>query len=527
MEQETVKYTVSINPATGEEFGKTRENTVEELLTAVATARVAQKEWATLGYDGRKPYLLKIRDYISENSDRIAQVISNDTGKTRIDALSTEVLASAMAITYYAKNAKRLLKPRNLLPGNILLANKQTTVERVPYGIVGIISPWNYPFSIPFHEIAMALITGNAVILKVASQTLAVGKLIEECVLASGIPAGVFHHLNIPGKIAGDAFIDAGINKLCFTGSVPVGKYLMKKAAEKLLPISLELGGNDAMIVCEDADLDRAVAGALWAGLSNAGQSCAGVERIYVSEKNYTPFTSRLKRSLASLRVGVDTDFNVEIGSMTTEGQLDVVKKHLADAVAKGGTIFVGNSKEGENNVGLFQPPVIVEHVTDDMLTMQDETFGPVLAVDSFSSIEEAIGKANNSNLGLTASVWSQDRKKAKQIARMLEAGAVTINDHLMSHGMAEAPWGGFKESGYGRTHSYLGLEGMTQPRAIVDDLLSTVMKRNFWWHPHAKNVYDGLTGALHFLYSKNLSERVDGLLKLIPQFLNCFRKPK
>ena len=518
------KYTIHINPATGEEIGRTKENTVEELHTALASARTAQKEWASKSFKERAEHLFAIRNYIADNSEKIAEVISQNTGKTKIDALSTEVLPTTMAITYYAKNAGRVLKRKRIAPGNILTINKRTYVDRVPYGIIGIISPWNYPFGIPFHEIAMALMAGNGVILKVATQTLAVGNIIENCVNAGNLPAGLFHHLNIPGKIAGNAFLESGINKIYFTGSVPVGKYLMKKATEKLTPLSLELGGNDAMIVCKDANIDRAVGGALWAGLSNSGQSCAGVERIYVEDFIYNDFVRELKRKLVSLRQGVDTGCNVEVGSLTTEQQLQTVKLQIQDAVEKGAYVFAGQAKTGDNNVGLFVTPVILENVTPDMLTMKEETFGPVLAVDSFSTIDEAVEKANNSNLGLTASVWTEDRKKAHAIAARLEAGAVTINDHLMSHGLAESPWGGYKESGTGRTHSYIGLEGMTQPHTVVDDLLYG-MQKNFWWYPHSPKVYDGLNGAIQFLYSRNLSKRFSGLLKLVPEFLKCFRK--
>ncbi len=524
---DSAKYTKSINPATEEEFGTTLENSIEDLTAAVSDAKKAQAAWGKLHISERKRYLLKIRDYIAENADRISEVISKDTGKTRMDALSTEVLPSAMAINYYSKNAKCILKPKKIIPGNILLVNKSTKVERVPLGVVGIISPWNYPFSIPLHEIAMALIAGNAVILKVASNTLAVGKMIQECVDAAELPKGLFSHINLPGKIAGDAFIESGIHKLFFTGSVEVGKYLMKKASEKLMPVSLELGGNDAMIVCADADLERSVGGAIWAGLSNAGQSCAGVERIFVDEKIYAPFVEMLKSRVLKLKLGVDTDFNVDIGSMTTESQLNLVRLHVKDAIDKGAKVFAGNNKDGDNNVGLFHVPVIIENVNNEMLTMREETFGPVLAVDSFTNIEDAIAKANDSQFGLTASVWSQDRKKARQIAAKLESGTITINDHLMSHGLAEAPWGGFKQSGLGRTHSYLGLESMTQPRTVVDDFLSPIMKRNMWWHPHSKETYDGLKGALSFLYVKNWSKKMEGLFKLVPVFMKCFVKGK
>jgi len=518
------KYSVNINPATGEEIGKTKENTVEDLAAAIATARIAQKEWGAKSFSERAAHLFAILYYVADNSHKIADVISRNTGKTKIDALSTEVLPTTMAITYYAKNAQKFLKRKKLGTGNILTINKRSYLDHVPYGVIGIISPWNYPFGIPIHEIAMALMAGNAVVLKVATQTLEVSKIIDECVKAGNLPEGLFSHLNIPGKIAGDAFIEQGINKIFFTGSVSVGKYLMKKASEKLTPLSLELGGNDAMIVCRDADIPRAAAGALWAGLSNSGQSCAGVERILVDDFIYKEFTAELKQRLLALRQGVDTDCNVEIGSLTTEQQMNTVKSHLQDALDKGASVFAGQAKIGDNNVGLFVTPAILEHVNMNMLTMREETFGPLLAVDSFSTIDEAITKANDSNLGLTASVWTQNKKQAHAIASRLEAGTIMINDHLMSHGLAETPWGGFKESGLGRTHSFIGLEEMTQPRAVVDDIMPG-MQKNFWWYPHSPKVYAALDGAIQFLYSRDLAKRFNGILKLIPEFLNCFKK--
>ncbi len=518
--------TISYNPATGEKIGETPFNTVEELREAVVKAKSAQKEWGSYSFDKRRSHLLKMRDYIAENSDRFSETIAKDAGKTIFDALSTEVMPSVLAVNYYATNGKRILKRKRLKPGNILLANKISYIDRVPYGVIGIISPWNYPFGIPVHEVAMALIAGNGVILKAASQTQEVAKLIEESVKAAGLPDSLFTLLNIPGNIAGDAFIESGIDKLFFTGSVPVGKMLMKKASEKLLPISLELGGNDAMIVLEDADLHRAAAGALWAGLSNAGQSCAGVERIYVHEKIYTQFVDELKRQGAGLRQGPGTSFDTEIGAMTTTGQLKIVKTHLEDAVSKGGVATTLGSVIGDTSKGQFHRPYIVEYVTNQMIMMQEETFGPLLGVQKFTSYDEAVSLANDSNLGLTASVWTTDRKKGHALASRLEAGTVTINDHLMSHGLAETPWGGFKESGYGRTHGSIGLEAMTQPRCVVEDILPGV-KRNMWWYPHNRKVYDGLRGGIELLHGTSIPVRFNGAINLVKTFFRTFTENK
>ena len=518
------KTTTSINPATGKIIGKTPENTIEELAQAISLARIAQHEWAKLSFHERAQHLFAIRDYIVENADKISDVISKNSGKTKMDALSTEVLSVSLAITYYAKNAKNILKRKRLNGGSILTINKRSYVDRVPLGVVGIISPWNYPFSIPFHEIAMALIAGNGVVLKVASQSLEVGKMIKECIEAGKLPKDIFRLVNLPGKIVGDAFLNSGINKLFFTGSVPVGKYLMEKAAKHLVPLSLELGGNDAMIVCSDSNVHRAASGAIWAGLSNSGQSCAGVERIYVESEVYEEFLSILKMKMSELKQGVDIDSNVDIGSMTTEQQWKKVRDLFKDAVKKGAKAYPEIKKIEKKGKGLFCPPIILENISDDMMVVNEEIFGPLLAVKKVDNIKEAIASANASTLGLTASVWTKNRRKAHEIASQLEVGSVMINDHLMSHGLAETPWGGWKETGIGRTHGYIGLEEMTQPRCVVDDILPFVQK-NMWWHPHNKKVYEGLKGGLEFLYSKRMKKRLQGGIKLGQVFFRTFQK--
>jgi len=518
--------TISVNPATGDIIGNHPEDRVDDLADLLKKARAAQKGWATASFKERARHVLAIRDTIVDQADRISETISRDNGKTRLDALSTEVLPAAMAATYYAKKAGKFLKPKKIETGNILFFNKKSHIEHVPFGVIGIISPWNYPFAIPFHEIAMALMAGNAVLLKIATQTQEVAQLIREVVGAGNLPEGLFHLVNIPGHLAGQGFIDAGVDKIFFTGSVPVGKKLMAMAAPKLLPLSLELGGNDPMIVCRDANLHRAAAGAAWAGYSNAGQSCGGVERIYVEKEVYPEFIALLGKITESLTYGADTDWSVEVGSITTKAQLETIREHVEDALAKGAKNSYFSKKLKGNSHGLFFPPTVLENVDDSMMTMRLETFGPIVAVAKVENIEEAIEKANRSNLGLTASVWTRNRKKARRIASRLEAGTVSINDHLMSHGLAETPWGGFKESGLGRTHGSIGLEEMTQTRVVVDDSLPFVQK-NMWWYPHNRSIYDGLMGGLHFLYGKNLAFRLKGLRKLVPVFMRTFRKTR
>ena len=515
--------TLCMNPATGETIAEFKTNTIEEIYNAVERGRVAQAQWAQVPVKKRVKHIRKIIRYITDHADEIADTISRDNGKTRTDAIAAEVVPAAMGIGYYCNNAPKFLRDRKLKTGNILFINKRSRIARVPFGVVGIISPWNYPFSIPCAEVVMALLAGNAVLLKAATETQMVGHILKECIESAGLPEGIFTYINIPGSVAGDAFIDAGVDKLFFTGSVPVGKYLMKKASETLTPLVLELGGNDPMIVCEDADLERAAAGAVWAGLQNAGQSCGGVERIYVQQKVYDTFMGLLKSRVESLRIGPGTSMDNDIGAITTRRQMDTVTTHITDALDRGATVFA-QSKPPEGLKGNFMPCTVLTDVNHDMLVMKDETFGPVLGVMPFDTIKDAIDMANNSNLGLTASVWSKNRRRAMGIGRNIRAGAVMINDHLMSHGLAETPWGGFKESGIGRTHGDIGFSEMTHPQVIVNDIMPFA-KRNFWWHPHDEKLYRGLKAVITFLYSGSISARVKSAFTLTGAFMRTFRR--
>ncbi len=512
---------ISINPATGEKLAEFVINSAEDVKEAIEKARKVQPQWASLNVKKRVSYILRIRDFIADDADNLAQIISKDTGKTRTDALVTEVLPAVLAANYYCRKAHKFLQGKHLFPGTVLLANKMSRIKRVPYGVIGIISPWNYPFSIPFSEVIMALLAGNAVILKVASETQLVGHRLKDAVEAADLPDGLFSYLNIPGRLAGESFLDAGIDKLFFTGSTAVGKELMKKAARTLTPLCLELGGNDPMIVCEDANLERAAAGAIWAGLQNAGQSCGAVERIYVHESVYEKFLQILKTRVESLRIGTDTGFEVDIGAITTVKQMKTIKEHVDDALNKGARIYA-QAVPPEHAKGNFVPATVLVDVDHSMKIMREETFGPVLPVMRYRKIEDAVFLANDSTLGLTASVWTKNRKVARKIAENIQAGVITINDHLMSHGMPETPWGGFKESGIGRTHGRIGFEEMTQVQVVVDDLFFFARK-GLWWHPYSKKIYDGFKGAIKTVSGKRWYTRAQGLLSLLKIFPRIF----
>lgn len=514
-EKLNINQTDCINPATGKSIGTSPIHSISDLKDAIDKAKIAYTDWASLPIKERINSIKKINEYLLANADRIADTVCEDNGKTKIDALATEVFPANIALKYYCKKAPKFLKDKKLSASTFIFSFKRSKVIRVPYGVIGIISPWNYPFNIPFAEVIKALLAGNAVILKAATETQQVGLILKECIESAGLPENIFTYINMPGRIAGNAFLENGVDKLFFTGSVNIGKKLAAKAADTLTPISLELGGNDAMLVCEDADVQRAAGGAAWAGFQNCGQSCGGVERIYVHEKVYNDFLKEFAKITESFRVGIGTNYDNDIGAMTSEKQISVIKKHINDALKKGARIYTQSMVPEEVNLKNFIPATILTNVNHEMQVMKEESFGPIVGVMKVSSMEEAVELANDSDLGLTGSVWSKDRKNAITLAKQIQAGAITINDHLMSHGLHETPWGGFKESGTGRTHGEIGFNGMTQPQVIVNDILPFVEK-DLWWYPYNKKLYDGLLGLQDFLYSTSLAKRFLGFWRTI-----------
>jgi len=488
----------------------------------IAEAREAQALWASIPLRGRCQSIRAAAGVIHDRADQIAELVARCTGKTRIDALSTEVIPSALAARTYSRLAPKALKQHRLRGGSLLFFNKRSLLTRAPYGVIGIISPWNYPFDIPLQSVFQALLAGNGVVLKVATQVQPVGELIAGLLEAIRLPRGLFQLLHLPGPSAGTALIEGGVDKLLFTGSTAVARELMAKAAGRLLPLCLELGGNDAMIVLRDANLQRAAAGAAWAGISNCGQSCAGVERIYVERPAYAEFVKLLRERVETLRQGSDRegDADADFGSLTLERQLRRVRAHLEDALAKG-AVITARSRENKASE-LFHPALVLENVREDMLPLKEEVFGPLLAVAPVDGWEEAVRKANDSAYGLSASIWTKDQKLALRIACQLEVGSVTVNDHLMSHGLAETPWGGFKQSGIGRLHGLLGFEELTRPRVVVFERLHR-LPRNMWWYPHHRGVYRGLKAMLSLLYGRSLGERLKGLIEVAGLFLRSF----
>ncbi len=477
------------NPATLEEIGRVPLSSAETVFSKAKEARNAQPAWGLLSYSERAGYILKAREYILAHLDEIAEVISKSNGKPITEALLTDVFPICDLMSYFARNTEKLLKPKKVSIGLMGLLGRRSTIHYYPLGVVGIISPWNFPFSIPMSETVMALMAGNAVLLKPANPTAMVGAKIEEIFKAAGLPDGVFQHL--PGDSStGQALLDADIDKMIFTGSVRVGKYIMQKCSERLIPCTLELGGKDAMIVCDDAGLENAAKAAVWGGFCNSGQVCASVERIYVQEKIAQDFIHKVLEKTKKLKQGPGNNFDNDIGPLTTENQLKIVEQQVEEARKRGASILIGG-KRNTKYPGFFFEPTVITAVDHSFACVKEETFGPVLPIMTFKTDEEAIQLANDSHYGLTASVWSRNFKRARKIASKVRAGTVNINECTYTYALSQTPWGGIKESGFGRTHGIEGLHELVHIQHIHENLLPFI--QDFWWFGYDKTLYNTL----------------------------------
>lgn len=487
---------------------------LSQITESFNQARLAQKKWAALSFDKRRACVEKMRDYLIDHADELVDILVKETGKTKVDALADEVFPCAFACKWYGEQAEKILKPRKLKTSISLMFHKKSMIHRLPLGVVGIISPWNYPLSIPFGEVIMGLMAGNAILLKGPDETPLTIAALARIVDAGQIPDGLFAVVRGPGPDVADAFFKHQVDKIFFTGSVAVGKELMRKASHTLTPLSLELGGKDPMIVLEDADLERASNGAAWGGYQNAGQTCAGVERIYVHEKVFDPFLKLLAAKTKALRHGHFSDPEVDMGAITTVKQLAKIKEHVEEALSKGAKI-VAQSQAKNVSEGNFYPATLLTSVDHSMTIMREETFGPVLCVMKFKSDDEALRLANDSHYALTSSIWTKDMARGRKLAEKIEAGITTINDHILTHALSETPWGGWKDSGMGRTHGQIGLEEMTHCKVINWDTLPA--KRNIYWYPFNQETYEGLKTAIRFSFPKGAVDFLHQGRKLVP----------
>jgi succinate-semialdehyde dehydrogenase/glutarate-semialdehyde dehydrogenase len=503
---------VSVNPATGEVLRETECASAPEVQAAVARARTAQEAWAALGVRRRIGVLREFQRRLQVRKSAIAEAITREAGKPVAEALTTEVLVVLDAARFLIDNAYRLLRDEPVPHGNLATKLKRGYLVREPYGVVGIVSPWNYPFSIPATETLAALVAGNAVVLKPSEFTSLVALELASLLHEAGVPPDIFQ-IVVGDGATGTALIHSPIDKLVFTGSVATGKRIAVAAAERLLPVVLELGGKDAMLVLNDADIDVASSAAVWGAFVNAGQTCLSVERCYVHRSLYDAFLKACVDKTKKLRVGPGLDSNTDVGPMIHERQLRIVESHVDDAIACGARVLIGGSRLPELGANFYHPTVLAD-VTHAMRIMREETFGPVLPVMAFDSDDEAVRLADDSDFGLAASVFTRDNARGERLARRIRAGTVMVNDVVSCFGISEAPHGGVKSSGIGRAHGRFGLEEMVRLKYVDSDLMPGMKK--LWWYGYGMSFAQQMEGFIDFQFAMRFVERLRGALRAV-----------
>ncbi|MER6464352.1 succinic semialdehyde dehydrogenase [Streptomyces sp. NPDC001228] len=451
-------------PYTGRPLADLPVATPGDVADAFARARIAQKAWAALSPSRRKQILLRFHDLVLARRDEALDLMQAENGKTRRDAL-LEVADIAITSRYYARNAAKYLAPRRRRGAIPVLTH--TTELRHPKGVVTVISPWNYPLSMAAGDAIAALMAGNAVVQKPDTQTALTALWSLDLMREAGLPAGVWQMVVGRGSSIGDALTDHA-DYVMFTGSTASGRKIASDAGRRLIGASLELGGKNAMIVLDDADIDKAADGAVAACFPSAGQLCVSVERLYVAESIRDRFVAAFAARTGQLKVGAAYDYSVDVGSLTTPAQLKTVTEHVDDAVAKGATVLAGGKARPDLGP-LFYEPTVLTDVTPDMTLCEHETFGPVVSVYSYRDVEEAIALANASPYGLNASVWSGDGARGRAVAARVRAGTVNVNEAFAAAwGSVDAPMGGMGDSGLGRRHGADGILKYTEPQTVA-----------------------------------------------------------
>lgn len=498
-------------PATGQKLATLTDTSTSEIDEMIAKGRAAFSIWSTLPIKERVRFFTSLRLTIVAELDAISKSIAEDTGKVLTEAIVADIMPTLDSLVHIEKHAEKMLS-RQKVSTPLLLFGSKSYIEYMPRGMVLVISPWNYPFQLAMIPVLSALVSGNTVLLKPSEVTPMVGLLIERLFKQAGFPTDVVQVVH-GGKQVGAELTQKKPDYIFFTGSVRTGKIIQEIAAKELIPTTLELGGKDPMVVFADADLKRAAKGAAWGAFTNSGQVCMSVERLLVEEKILPELAQELKIIVSNLRHGVAEDD--DIGSMTFPGQIEIVRRHVEDALEKGAKLLTGKKPSDWDPHSMFLEPMILTDVTQDMDIVQEETFGPVLPIMPFSSEEEAVGLANNTEYGLNASVWSRDSQKAQRVASKIIAGAVVINDTLITVANPHLPFGGTKNSGIGRYHGENGLRIFCHEKAIMQDM--GLKANELQWYPYKGKfpVFKQLFTS-YFGKSKSWSSFAKTFLKLL-----------
>ena len=494
----------SFSPVTGERVGAVPVTEPEGVQAAVGDIARVQPFWSQLPLSERARYMRRTAQVIIDHLDELATLIAREQGKPRTEAYLMELVPAIDSLHWIADHGPRLLGGERIRYPQPFFLGKRSWLEYDPLGVVGVIAPWNYPWAIPFGQMAVALMCGNGVVLKPSSLTPLTGQRIQAVFERAGLPDGIVRAVQ-GGAEVGNAVVEADTAKVFFTGSEDVGRRVAAACSERLKGCVLELGGKDPMLVLADANLEHAVAGCVWAAFANAGQSASGIERVYVLRDVADEFLTGVVEAASALRVGDPLRDDVDVGPLASGERFEHVRELVDEAVAGGATLHCGGPADVEGLTGRFFAPAVLTGVRPEMRIMREEALGPVVAVVEVRDEEEAIALANASEFGLGASVWTADRARGRAIARRLEAGTVWINDHLYSHGAMQAPWGGVKRSGLGRTHSKFGFYECVNLKHVAWE---PSLLRSFWWFPYQESLATAVHAAAQLLYGRDADKR-------------------
>ncbi|MFT3693337.1 MAG: aldehyde dehydrogenase family protein [Kofleriaceae bacterium] len=490
----------SINPATGDVIGTVPVMSAAEVDAVVARARVAAQTWGTRSFAARNEEIDAFRRALAAEADTLAELLHRENGKPLVEAL-TEVMMSLGHLKHAVSRAEKALAPKKVSPG--LLANFRATVSYHPLGVVGVIGPWNFPINTPMGSIAYALAAGNAIVWKPSELTPLIAVEIAKIAAKTFALPDLLQVVTGAGA-TGAALAKSAVDKISFTGSAATGKRVMQAAAERLTPVLMELGGKDAMIVTDDADVEKAAEAAVYGALSNAGQACVAVERVYVADAIHDKFVDEVVRQVKELRVGGD---DAQIAAMTSDAQVKIVRDHLEDAVQKGAKVLTGGPAAIS---GAYIQPTVLTNVTHDMKVMTDETFGPVIPIQKVKSVDEAVTLANDSKYGLGSSVWG--KKGARGIADKIRAGMTSVNSVLAFAGIYGLPFGGIGESGFGRIHGDEGLREFSRTKATAEQAFALPMNMMSFKQPAGQAKQ--LRGMIKTLYGDGIVSKAGDILR-------------
>ena len=495
----------SIDPATGETLGYVEATRVSALPDVVWRARTAQNAWSRLPVNKRCAYLEKLRDAIMSSRTELAEAVVRESGKPRVEALFADIFVAVDSATYFADNAARVLRAKRLSHHSTAALAKSGYLSYEPLGVIGMISSWNYPLAIPVSQIVPALAAGNAVVCKTSEFTPRCGTLIAKLFATAGFPQDLLTIVQGGGDV-GQALIDASPDKLIFTGSVATGRRVAEACARHLIPTVLELGGKDAMLVLAGANLEAASSAAVWGAYTNCGQVCLSVERLFVEESAAEKFISLCVDKTKKLRTGAGSDPSTDVGPLIRPQHVQRMRDLLADARRRGAKIQCGGEARPDLGANFFEPTVITG-VDSTMRLFQEETFGPILGIQVVKSADEAVAHADASPFALAASVWTGNAARGKSIAAQLRAGAVMINDAISYFAIAEAPHGGCKHSGWGRTHGEAGLLEMVQTKYV--DIEHLPRREKPWWYRYGADLERAADAFLQFEFGGSVVRRV------------------